>query len=399
MDTYGLTMKKPLKLLAVLLTAGVVLAAVAAAGVGGTLAAPDDIVVDLKNESGVPADMTLAAGETQRLSVSYLYQAYGSNPDVATVEYTEGSSFNNVRILGKTAGTVAISFGTKRGLLVQSNYLVTDSRNVSKYTIKDNGEVYFAVPSAPGAPGSTKPSPVTVREGNAGTISWSSMNEKVARVGTNGAITAVGKGATVIVGNFTDKWGVKRVLLVMVGVGVYLSGDNNLGKLLEFIEQGEALLAERDEDGESPYSNNSRKVLSGAVEMGLSVFNPDSAAIEHLQTIMDFFDNALNNMEPRMKEGFKIKSMWISPPDTLGYVPTVNAGGTMQFEVFFEGEGTIPKEAVWQVSNNKSSSTRINTNGLLTVASDETADTLAIRATNAADSHATRQVTIRVSHP
>ena len=407
MNAFGILVGKPVRLAAVLLTAALAVAA-AVAGLGGTFAAPSDIVVDLQNESGIPAEMTLAVGETQQLSVSYLYGAYSSHSDIAAIEYTEGSSFNNIRIQGKAAGFVTITFGTKRGLLAQNNYLVTDSRNISKYTIKNNGEMYFAVPKATGAPGNpgapaepgtVKPSPVTVREGTAGTIVWSSLNEKVAKVGTDGTITAVGKGATAILGSFTDKWGAKRILHILVGVGVYLSADNMQGELLELIARGEEILAEKDASGESPYTNASQNLLSSAVAYGRGVMNFSAPPENQVQTAIDALKDAIGNMQPKPKEGFTITSIMISPPANLTYVPWVVAGGTMQFEAIIQGEGNFPRDVTWQVSGNKSSGTSISAGGLLTIAPDESATGLAIHATSTADSTKTTHTGITISYP
>ena len=220
MNTQVITKsKRSAKLIALLLTA-ILIASAIAVNIGNTLAEPNanDIVVQLESESGIPEMRTIEKGQTGSLSAAGLFEAYSTDLDVATVGFTPGSSLGNIRITGVKAGVAYVYYGSKGGMVTALSYQITDSGNVSAYTIKDRGEVYFTTA------GVTKDTPVTVTQGNINRIEWSSMNESVAKVAQNGSITSQGIGMTIITGKFTDKWGKDRCFGLLVGVGISMNG-------------------------------------------------------------------------------------------------------------------------------------------------------------------------------
>ena len=79
---------------------------------------------------------------------------------------------------------------------------------------------------------------------------------------------------------------------------------------------------------------------------------------------------------------------------------TVEAGKTQQFTATVRGTGSVSKEVTWSVSGSNAGTT-ISENGLLTVATDETATTLTVTATAVGDNtkYATATVTVKQPDP
>ena len=132
------------KPIALLLTAAVV-ASIFILSLGSSLAAPADISVTLGPDPSIIVDGTIEVGQTKNLSTTYLFEAYSTDPSRATVAFTPGGSgIDNVRTTGVKAGLAGIAFGTENGVINTLLYQITNSNNVSAYTIKNGGEVYFA---------------------------------------------------------------------------------------------------------------------------------------------------------------------------------------------------------------------------------------------------------------
>jgi len=288
MNTHVIKRKRwTTKTIALLVTVSMVAAALAI-NIGATLAAPEDISVTLQCESGINANNTFAVGETKSLTSSYLFEAYSTNPGIATVSFTRGSSMDNVRTTGVKAGVVGVSWGTERGTINTALYQITDSNNISAYSIKDGGEVYFA------SVGVTKASPVNVTAGSFSRIAWESMNEDVAVIGSNGRITSTGYGATIVAGSFIDKWGVPRTMNLLIGVGVKLSGSD-LGDLLELIKKGEEILA----DNPGQYTTDSLHDLQDAVNDGKSTVNKTNPTEQEIKDAVKDLIDAIAGMEKK----------------------------------------------------------------------------------------------------
>ena len=284
-----------------LLTAAIVIMTACLINVSATLAAANDIVVRLECESGISEARTVEAGQTKPLTAFSLNQAYSSKPAIAKIDYTPGSGINNIEVTGVEAGVASVSYSTKTGILSVLLYQVTDNGNVSAYTIRDGGEAYFS------EPGVTKASPVGVTAGNRDRIEWRSTNTGVATVDESGDITATGLGAAIVIGSFTDKWGVDRDLHVLVGVGVVLS-DSDLGRLLELIKEGERVLADEADN----YTVDSLEALVGAVAGGKEALDGSGSSEQEILDAIGALESALGGLESKP----------VLPPGVIG--PDVN---------------------------------------------------------------------------
>ncbi|MDR0325182.1 MAG: hypothetical protein LBI19_03690 [Oscillospiraceae bacterium] len=214
MKTTVLNHKKLLVSVALLLAALIAVAALATT-MGKTMAKPDDVIVTLRSESGIPEAFYIEAGTTKNVTVSNLHRSLSSNTTLATVLF-EKTGTQNLHITGKKAGVVTISSGTTMGAVSADRYQIINSNNISVYTIQNGGVIQFN-----NASGSAS-IPVTVVQGN-DNIVWQSTNEAVAQV-SGKTVTAKAKGVALIVGKFTDKWGVDRDIHILTGVGVDLGG-------------------------------------------------------------------------------------------------------------------------------------------------------------------------------
>jgi hypothetical protein len=223
-----------------------------------TSAAPADIVVNLKNESGVAKRNTLEVGQTVIKKVANLNTALSGDLNYVDVSYTtDGNDGGNLYIKGVSAASgVTVAYGGKKGRMTVEEYLVVDPDNISAYKIQDGGVIQF------NAIGDSKPIPVKIIKGT-DSIVWRSTNEEVAVVyraasGNDGGadpgkavgdlgggvlggvpygdanqgvsmVAAKEKGLAYIIGEFTDKWGVKREICILACVGINL-GDGVLYK-------------------------------------------------------------------------------------------------------------------------------------------------------------------------
>ena len=76
---------------------------------------------------------------------------------------------------------------------------------------------------------------------------------------------------------------------------------------------------------------------------------------------------------------------------------TVRQGNGQQFTAAVETQGGAPADVIWSVSGNMLPATDINSSGLLTVASGETAETLTVTATSVFDDTKTGIATVTIS--
>lgn len=95
----------------------------------------------------------------------------------------------------------------------------------------------------------------------------------------------------------------------------------------------------------------------------------------------------------------------VTPPATITGVTvtpataTVEAGKTQKFTATVSGTGNYDKSVTWTVSGSNNAGTTISETGLLTVATDETATTLTVKATAADDDNKSATATVTVTHP
>ena len=78
---------------------------------------------------------------------------------------------------------------------------------------------------------------------------------------------------------------------------------------------------------------------------------------------------------------------------------TVEAGKTQEFSAKVEGTGDVSQDVTWTVEGKNSTSTTISATGLLTVAADETAATLTVKATANGDDTKYATATVTVKQP
>ncbi|MCL2099923.1 MAG: dockerin type I domain-containing protein, partial [Oscillospiraceae bacterium] len=93
--------------------------------------------------------------------------------------------------------------------------------------------------------------------------------------------------------------------------------------------------------------------------------------------------------------------VWVNMPSEKSYIlispaaANISKGGVLQFTAVESDDGT-PANVIWSVSGNKSSGTVINTNGLLTVDENETAEVLTVTAVCADDYSRYSNVTVNI---
>ena len=288
MNTYTFEKNRgTAKLIALLVTAALA-ASVFVINLGVSFASATDINVTLECESGITAANHIEVGATKTRTAYYMSEARSMDTAIAVVNYTPGSGLDNIRTTGVRAGVVGVAYGTKEGIIGIVRYQITDSNNVSAYNIKDGGEVYFT------GPGASKVSPVEVTAGAFNRIAWKSMNDGVATVDSNGRVTAKGIGATIIIGSFTDKWGVPRDLHLLVGVGVKLS-DSDLADLIDLIKEGEKILTENP----GQWTTDSLHDLEDAVNNGKDVINSTNPDDQTIKDAIKEIEDAINGMDKR----------------------------------------------------------------------------------------------------
>ncbi len=105
-------------------------------------------------------------------------------------------------------------------------------------------------------------------------------------------------------------------------------------------------------------------------------------------SVVDTFTINRTSTEPT------VSSVTVSPETA-----TVEAGKTQSFQAVVTGENDPAQTVTWTVSGNTSAGTTIDANGLLTVATDETATQLVVTATSTVDASKSDYATVTVSQP
>jgi len=155
--------------------------------------------------------VVLEKGQTAVADTSTLFSFTISRESILSGKLEDGKLI----VHGESAGVAYVAIGNQRGAVTTIAYQVADSAKINEYTLKNGGKVFFT------EPGQTKPSPLTAVPAAArNDITWVSLNPAIAEVLPNGDIKAVKKGAAIIVGTFTDKWGVEREIRILAGVCV-----------------------------------------------------------------------------------------------------------------------------------------------------------------------------------
>ena len=269
-----------------------------AIGLGGTLAAKPAVTANFAAQPN--AYTPLAVGQTATRGFIGLRMASSGNTAKATIEIVPSTS--DIIVRGIQAGTVTIVAGSSSGLLVPLNYQIFDDRNIVSYSVPNGGEVFFSK-----ADGSTKANPAKVVTGLNTTaanqaafddITWESLQTDVASVdNTSGAITCAAKGAAIILGTFTDKWGVKQTIHILVGVEVSL-GDPELDDLLKALAKAYEIQDDADENPEK-YIGSGLDVLNDAVAAGETALNDPGS---NRQQAADGIWDAVRDLQRKLRK-------------------------------------------------------------------------------------------------
>ena len=195
---------KDKRLLAVLV-AGLLLLSILAIGIGGALASKSDITATMDRANTYPV---VEVGGYDDRSITGARYCSSADTNIATA-YMQNTF--TVRVVGASAGVTTIAVGSTAGLVRAMNYQIANSNRMASYTLKGSGEVFFS------AAGQTKNTPFVASPSSAqGTVAWRSLDSQIATVNAaTGAITSVGKGACLVIGDFTDKWGIARDVHVL----------------------------------------------------------------------------------------------------------------------------------------------------------------------------------------
>jgi len=122
---------------------------------------------------------------------------------------------DNVRVNGLEAGVAVMAVGNSRGAVSCYTFQIRDPERISEYTVKNGGKVFFT------DTGITRPCPVTATPSSAqGSIAWVSLNPGIVTVTRDGSLKSVAKGAAIVIGTFTDTWGMQREIILLVSVDV-----------------------------------------------------------------------------------------------------------------------------------------------------------------------------------
>jgi len=263
---------KQRRITALVLASAMVVTALAV-GLSGTLAAKNPMIGDFTQQPNTYRDVEV--GKT--VTTNVIGAAYANSANTAIATTPSGKILGQpVQITGVSAGIAVISVGSTAGLVAGVSYQVWDNNNIVKYSIPNNGELFFSKANA----SQTKPSPASVETGvntsaaNAaafGRIEWESLQPEIAEVAADGTITAYAKGAAIILGRFTDKWGVKQTMNILVGVETSL-GDEDVADLLRALEKAKEI---QDDYQENPnkWDDGGMDELDRAVTAGEEALN------------------------------------------------------------------------------------------------------------------------------
>ena len=133
-------------------------------------------------------------------------------------------------------------------------------------------------------------------------VEWKSLDPTILEVASDKrTVYARAEGITMLLGEFTDRWGVEQHIHYLFGVGVAPGkSDSDLSKLLDAIKKGEAILGLPD----NPYKEDGLGVLQAAVDAAKDLLdnnpNPSNTQINDAATAIN---NAINGLEQKNTGG------------------------------------------------------------------------------------------------
>lgn len=181
----------------------------------GTLAgsASADFTASFSNPYPSAYNRTIEVGAKYSMpTVTQAFAWLNADDTILAMSYPEGLS--KPSLLGLKPGVSVVTVGTRIGQICPYRFLVVDPANITSYTLKGGAEGRIA------AKNQTLSIPVTtIPAGSAGKISWSSLNDAVATVSGATVKAVVDAGAAVVLGKFTDPWGLEHTIPYLVVIG------------------------------------------------------------------------------------------------------------------------------------------------------------------------------------
>ena len=190
----------------------------------GTLATPlSDYAESFSDPYTTAYNAQISVGETVTRTVAGAYSWANTDSSVLTLTATQGAI--TATVTGVKPGVSTISVGSSVGQIVTLRYKVVDNTNITAYTVTGGVEGHIAAKN-----GTLSIPIVTTPAGSANKITWVSLNASVATV-SGATVTAVADdGAAIILGKFTDPWGLVHSIPFLVVVGDGSGGGNGLIK-------------------------------------------------------------------------------------------------------------------------------------------------------------------------
>lgn len=221
--------KKSNRVTAIVLASAILLSTVAL-GLMNTFASSTDKHVIFKDPNESYAHVEV--GQSKEVTFTNAYTWATADLNKASVTYTTADRTKAMVKGGTTAGETVISLATKTGYIYNLPYQITDSNKITEYTIKNNGEAFVK------NKGESVEIPIkTIPESAVNDITWEAENKDFVDINGRTLTTKVEKGAVVIIGTVTDKWGVTQKIPFLLTIGVNINnlyptgtGDPEQGK-------------------------------------------------------------------------------------------------------------------------------------------------------------------------
>ena len=334
-------------------------------------------------------------GRTETRAASGLSAARSNDTSLADVVVNGSASYT---ITGKKAGAIGVAVATK-SIALNPAWQVTDSSLISGYDLANNGEInkkstdaafnindsvttYTTAWNATvdGTVGSANYVSTPAAKGQ---IAWSSRNTSVATVTAAGTVTPVSKGTAILLGDFTDRWGVPHTMVILLGIDTIV-GKTMLNDLLDAIRKGEAILALDP----NPYEDAGLGALQNVVDAGKELLYSDPSDTQ--------ITNAINAIENAI-DALKLIPI-IVPPSGITTASLPNATKGTPYHEVLTSNGDAP--ITWTLeSGSLPAGLTLNSDGTIsgTPTSTGTA-TFTIKAANSAGS-VTKAFTLTVDAP
>ena len=377
---------------------GVVLCACVSVALAGTLAAPGDI--DETFECPYPNSyLKFVIGVPRTFIAIDAY--YWNSSDAGILQVVRDPlNYSRATVTALKFGTAAVVPATQGGMTEAYPGYVHDLSNIMRYQLTGGNNGYIA-----NVNGGTTTIPISVWDGNnaasdPGKITWVSLDTDVALVNqTTRVVTAMGKdGYAVIRGECTDPWGVVHYILYRVAVGAVPNPNFTITGVTvspdpASVNAGEsrAFTASVQSTGSGAPNRVIWEVVGGMPGTVLTNVTDTQATlvVDPLEVASTLTLRATSTADPKVFKNVTVtigKSYTITGVTVSPSTANLNPGNYQLFGAQVIGSGVnIPGAVTWQVIGNVSSSTIISTDGLLSVAANETSPFLIVRATSAAE--------------